>query len=558
MAKVTIETARKLIKQKYVQSDYLADFADLLTCFGGDSELVGNIEFAKTCSVPDYGDGILRFSDPSPQLVEAGKTNVIRSASILAMSRFFSQFIEPTYKTQHEWTANVRASYFRSCYQGLDNPELSFDEDARHGYIEMDLLGVGPIVHGLAASPTDGYNTATARHISKLQFLYDTNQTTPRKSRWVAFWEYLDIHEAIEVYGSKVRSAVKKNTQYMGGSKSAGSVALEPKEYVRILTFMSTGFGVDSTPTRIVWVGSIESDPIIYEELPYERLPVTFGTGVIAPKLRKPMGRARLQLSTHLGLMEFEREFRNILNYHTIDLVNEAVFNEKAQEAIENGERFIYSTFSDIENKMPHVRIESQPITQELIAYRQQLLEENNRASGLTDMDFGNLPSQNQTAAAINLMAASAKANQSLARESSSRYARDLVMNHEYVAYLGDRSYRVLDVDDVNLPINVPGEPRSDIQHYLEEKAEISVGKDSLTIEEDTLEQLAKAENLKEIWAIGAQHIDPYAFLKVYIKARGFDPADLDLQNAADMAEQHIINAENGGGVGLPAFGLNT
>lgn len=536
-----VDVVRNRIKSNYLPSQYQRWYIYLCEAFGVESQRIQ--DFQRKCGRDDYGDGLLWFPDISDTWIKSGSADMIKAATMIAMSRLLGKDPEPEYVGVSRMTAEVRKAFFLDNYHGYEDSTEGFGTDAKDAFVDMDTLGSGVVEFGHVDDVFSKERRSDGKYNSRLQWMTDRFVRSPIQSSWYASWEYLEYGIVKAAYGEKAVQHARMVLESGDGYKPK----IDP-EYVRVLTYYDIGYA-GGKPTKMTFIGSIETSPIIEDNI-FNRIPCAFGVGFTAPHKRYADGRIRNQLSTQDAMRAIFDHIKDTLGYPSIDLVDDEVFEADEWENVINGARRAKVKFNDLNDKKPWERIPGMEIAQTALTWYEMVNKQYNMDSGLAEFDRANTVSKGRSASEMMIMDSRLKMNQALSVSHTMLFLRRLVIRSEQCALAGDYHPRTLSIRNTPMRINVKGEPNSWIGEWLDEPAKILISQESLTADEDHITRMARVENLMRLGqGLETGAIDSDWWWREFVEAMGFDSEQALRKQGAPGAMDAVMQMMAGGGV---------
>jgi hypothetical protein len=462
------------------------------------------------------------FADLTPTMSEVGTSKRILNTQFITLSRVMYSDPEPEFPDVDKITGQIRQSFYQARATGEEYGDGDWATQFNAAFMDGDGVGTGVVQLGLKTNPKTGFRKLTAQHVPILQTLWDRNERSISRARWIAFLHYIPMDVAEAQFGKRFAT---ENRHEM---KESGSE--EPIECVRILDYWDIGHG-KGEPTHAFIVDDLDGEVIEIEENPYGCLPCAFYEHLLIPGMRRAVGRIPLLMAGQEALNQAERYMREAMKRPGFTMVGAELFEESDFERVINGEGGIIRTKRPLAaGELIAQFVPGEEVSQTTLAYMQLLEKDFTANAGVTEFDRGSNPDQARTLGENQLVDERSKVQASWSALQAAKMHRRAVEVGLKIAAIGDNDPVMLAVDGNTVPINDPSDTRLSIANFLAEPSRVIVSVESLAKNDMLREQQMATQKLMGLQPLVGQTIDPIWWTDELLKANGYDPAEAKLE----------------------------
>lgn len=471
------------------------------------------------------------------RIQEVGTSHRILSTQFITLSRIMRADPEPESPEVDKWTGEVRKQFFLARARGTGNADGEWMDQHTNVFLDGDGLGCGVALIGLKVNPNTKKNYVDIRHVPITQVLWDRNERSLSRARWVCVMHYLALDLAEALYGAEI---VKQYSRDLWQNQSE-----EPVHVVRIFEYYDLGFG-KGEPTRAIIPGDLDQTPIEVTKNVFQCLPIAFYEHLLRPGMRRPTGRIAMLLAGQESLNECERSMRAEMRRVGFDMLAADLINVTDIGRINDGESGVVARMDRMLNpgEVPFIRIPGAELTQTTLAYKEDQEKEFVANSGVTELDRGSFSNSERTLGENQLVDQRSKTQSNWSVLQLARYYRRLCEKVFKIAAIGDTDPVTLDIFGTNVTLN-SGDPNSAVETWMEEPSKIVISEDSLLKGDLTSERMAAVQQLQPLLPFVGQGVDPGWFIPEMIEALGFDPKEA-MGQAGQMALQQAQQPQPG------------
>ena len=535
MAKLTSkEDIKQLLLEAYDPEYYAQLYRQMCYAFGEKWR-------GRVTGVTDEGDFPI-FPDIVVRFLEIGQSRKIFTSQYIGLSKIMYMTPKPEFPQLDKFTAETVAQFY---LKRANSPYGKWGDELDFAFMEGDGLGIGWVQIGAKTNPNTGYQYVSLRHSPTVQTLWSRHARNPGSTDWICFVHHYPKHEAFRLFGEKnCKDHVRDMWDNFGSHKL---------EIVRIFEYYD--IGITGAPTRAIIPGMMTNPPIRYEKNPYPCIPAAHMLHVVAPGMRRPIGRIALQMQDQEALNDVERYLRKVLKSPSFDIVDVTMLDTDDLRRVSAGDQNVkVKMTSNKANAVPYYRIPSAEAANTILALKEMYETNISQSSGTTDFDRGTQPSKTRTLGENMMVREDGQVQSGRTERQAAELHRSTCEKVLKIANVIDRDPLMLDIFGYNVPINEPSEPMSYIQNFLAEESEVIV--DEAAIQKKDLMR-ERAQRLQELQVltpfVGPGMVSPQWFIEEHIKAIGEDPKVVIDQSAVGGAMQQGMMQQP---VGTPTEGV--
>jgi hypothetical protein len=464
------------------------------------------------------------FPDLTPTMAEVGTSKRILNTQFITLSRVMYSDPEPEFLGVDKITGKIRQEFYKARSCGEEYGDGDWATQFNSAFMDGDGLGTGVVQIGLKTNPKTGYRRVHARHSPIFQTLWDRNERSIGRARWIAFLQYIPLDVAEAQFGKKF-AADNRHEMTESGTE-------EPIECVRILDYWDIGYG-KGEPTHALIADDLDGEVIQREENPYGCLPVAFYEHLLIPGMRRALGRIPLLMAGQEALNQAERYMREAMKRPGFTMIGAELFEEADFERVVAGEGGLIRTERPInQGEVIAQFVPGEEVSQTTLAYMQMLEKDFTANAGVTEFDRGSNPEQSRTLGENQLVDERSKVQSNWSALQAAKMHRRAVEVAMKVAAVGDNDPVEISLDGVRVTINDPQDSRMSIATWLEEPATVIVDEESLGKSDLMREQAMQTQKLMTLQPLIGQTIDPLWWTDELLKAQGIDPREAKMEPA--------------------------
>ena len=460
-------------------------------------------------------DDIPIYPDVRVTHLAIGQSRRILNASIRTLSRVLSRAPEPKFPQVDEVTNEVRRTFWLANANGNRGVPTRWLQQLQYAFVEGDTLGVGCVKHGLRTHPRSGRQMVDMRHVPVLQTIWDPFEFDPRNSKWAAVASYVPYEVAKNLWGKKKADRHKREWTTTVDSRSA--------QFVRVIEYWDVGYAGDG-PAYCIFVGDLEDGEVGENDLGF--IPLSFCVNYVAPGMRRPIGRAVMQMSSQELINDIEKYLRVTMKRGpAIDIYMEEMFDEAALarwRAGDSSQPLAIKEGMVDDVRKAFTRIGAMDPGQGALALFAIAERQHNDDSNQTEQSRGNALGGRTTAREVSALVSKVNENASLTDQQANEFLVDAVKNTMSAALAGDAHPVSLDIFGSNILFNDPSDPMMDIANWLsEDSGTVLIDLESTSAEDDLLKRQVKKEDLMFLSPLVGVTLDPDTYSEEMLEAIG-------------------------------------
>jgi hypothetical protein len=412
--------------------------------------------------------------DILPNYYEPGQSRRILTNAFLMAAKVCYTEPDPDYPDAPRHKEPILKAFNKVLWKG--RPHLGptkyeeFGEwgaECRKAFLDADGLGTGFVQIGVR----DGWTCI--QHHPLTRVIWDRHRMDVSRARYIAFVHLLSEEEAVNMFGTKMR-------QY---AVSDGSLNNSLRS-VKCIQYFDMGLG-SGKPTEMWRHKSFAGEVLDVSENEYGCIPAAHMDFVHFWGMRRNLGRIDFQIPDQWMRNAYERYMRLVLQRGPgFDAVDTGKMNADDQESFESGEL------------LPAIRFEVPPLgkvgdyiqrfpAHEVPAALYQGIDYLDRndpgQSGISDADRANVTSSPRTLGEIEEVQAGAASAQNWSQREYALFLARVFYKANYIAAKLHTAPTMVSYQGVQVPLNVPGDPRTNLAYYLADNTWPVVNEDALT-----------------------------------------------------------------------------
>lgn len=458
--RTSIETVRSMLMQMR-DPEYYSHL------YGMQCYAVGGSYAAAKHSAMGGGD-FPDYPPIQPEWYKVGQSRRLLNNQALMMMKVCYHDPEPDFPDIPEIHEEVRRSWVKNKWKSHNYGDEDWGYECIRAFLDGDGLGIGAVQIGVKDRRTClQFHPAT-------NVLWDRHQYNPHRSRCAAIIHYLPVEDAVDQFGSDVKA-------YQSAYLNDGS--LNPLPCVKIIEYFDIGIG-KSEPTHCFIAQGIQGPVLDHVSNDFGCIPISFYTHWHPYILKRPLGRIDLQLSSQEMRNSLERYIKGVLERGSgFDLLNTVGMNEQDLCDLLEGVllpviKYDGDDSATMQGKVN--RIPPQDIPSGVFNFLAMIDRDQNTESGNSDADRSNITSKSRTLGEINQAQAGADIQTAWSQRQFARFLQDVIGKTVKIGAKFETAPSVLDVHGVNYPVNVPTDPNSNLEFWLQEDSRVVVSEDNL------------------------------------------------------------------------------
>lgn len=438
----------------------------------------------------------------------------ILETTLKVRSRVLSTDPIPEFSGIDEVHAEIRQKFWSARAEGDHDSEADWYSEIRQAFVDGDALGVGVLQIGVVTDTKSGEQKVTVRHLPVRQVIWDATEENPRRSRWVAFCDYMDVDEAVQAYGEDhVRPHITR--------LPTGTNGKDP-EIIPVWHYYDVG-SKKSDPTYACVIGDLANNPFKVQKNPFGvMLPVSWMVGELTPGYQRPVGRVAQMLGSQLALNQQLTRLSLISQTNPGFIVIKGTnLDPKQMDLVRQGvPNVVIETEGDI-NGVPAVRVSGGEASSTDLSLLQEHKNELARQGGLSDLDRGTPFSESKTATEVGYIQSGVEQSQSSTVLNTLSFLKETMEKVFIVASLYDRSPVMLNI--LGYPVQINGsDPRSSIDRFLEDPGQLVLTSEALTGQDARVKQAERQHSLEKLLPLAAAgQINRDVWTEEYLKSIG-------------------------------------
>lgn len=456
----------------------------------------------------DYPDIFVRFQ-------EVGRSRKILNSQFISLSKVMYSDPDPQFVGCDQYTAAVRRAFFRARWKGDNWDDGEWADQVQAAYMEGDGLGLGFIQICLRTNKDTGKEQVHIRHSQLINTIVDRHARTPAEYRHITFVHYSSPSDAAAMFGPVAYENVR---QIWDWDQS------RPVDMVRWFEYYDIGFN-GGAPTRAVILNEFANPPHLVEENIFGCLPFAYYLHFYAPGMRHPTGRIAVQMPTQEALNEIERAMRKCLRNPPFTIIDPEQLDRDDLRAVISGDynKFVRWKFKAGEGKVtPATRIPGADVSNTTLSLLKLYDTQFNADSGITDFDRGQNPTSDRTLGENVMVQQNGATQNSWSELQMSKFLRRLVQRVMYVASLYDRDPVRIEIEGKPYIVNLPGNPDSTIDKWMEAPADVTIDAGALRYQDVEYKRQVRMQQLMPLLPlVQAGMIDAKWFTEEIAKALG-------------------------------------
>lgn len=459
---------------------------------------------------PDFGDITVKFQ-------EIGRSRRIINNQLLTLARVMYADPEPEFPQVDKFTAEARKQFYMERYKGQGYGDGYWGSHHVSAFLDADGLGAGFVQLGLRTNRKTGYQHVHASFQPLLLTIWDRHARDPRHARGIIFCKYVALDIAEDIWGYK---KVHSGNHIRKLNDNYESTDLD---VVRVFEYYDLGYGLKGDPTMAVIPSDFGQEPWTREENSFECLPFSAMVSEIVPGQRRPIGRISRQMDNQEMLNQIEKQIKAISKKAGVDIVDMKYLSDEDVKRYNNGDTNILIRMKDAPpGTNPWIRIQAQEAAATLMEMKGSYERLMSESSGVNDFDRGTLSTEKRTATENQLLDKRSSEGGAMVERAAAQFHIMTCEKALHIAKGWDRDPITLDLFGINLPVNVPGNPNSFIDGFLEEPSRIVISPESLKAQDVKAKKAEELALYKE--ALGdlvGTTLDPITYTKAILEKVG-------------------------------------
>jgi hypothetical protein len=391
-------------------------------------------------------------------------------------------------------------------------------------YADWCLWGIGFGLGGMLTKLTadkDGRYHVDKECIEGVNLLFDRHAKNPQDSRFIAYFQYLPVEEAVAAYGSKVKDA---SPHRRGEETLSGALETDEYDVIRLLHYYDRD-------TYCCFVDDHRGALLTLVDNPHGFIPITIMCGRPMPMTRQRPGIVQKMLSHQDALNAIRRADMVAAQSPTIDIISGSFLDKQQMDEIENAEnqvRRVYTNKPIPRDEKPFERIPAVEASATSGLTHERIKEQLSAASGVNEFMRGEVSDGDRTAREVSLVA-----EQSSGRGSSLKntFALCVIRDFEITSEVA-RQFETAPVQmnfkGVGIVLN--GSQDFTSEALFDEYSRVVVNPDDLfgsDAKRQVAEKLANLGQLLSYAGIAPGAVDPNKVVEMILEAQGVDPASI-------------------------------
>lgn len=478
------------------------------------------------------------YPDVQVRRYKVGMGRDILNTAYLSLSRLMSADPMPAYSGIDAMTAEARAQFWLARYKHGGRTGNGFSSGIGSCFMDFDNLGVGFVRVGIEkGKPHEGLATerATVRYSPIHDTVFDASVRDPGEANHAAWREFWPVDLAVDKFGTKVKGKAGVNPEALvkGFVKQRAEWNTDqPHEVVEVVEYWQLERGKEA-PTKVCLIGGIGGEAEYYaEEHDMDLLPLVGFMNVHPPKVHRPMGRIDLMTGTQEQKNQLRGYLRLVLANPPVDLIDPYGVDEDDVRAWRRGdETHVKTTKPMTKDRVYWDRKPGMDAPSTLFQFDQDLDRQLNEDGGTSEIDRGNVLSEQRTLGEVQQVQAASQMNRAWAAKQAAIGFSRVVKVFEEVARRWDTEPAQIDVFGTKVNVNDPMKPESGADQLYFEPAEATIDSQSLTPQDDAVKGARRRAELDAFAPYVGTLVKPEWFIRERLKTIGVkDPEEAMMQ----------------------------
>ena len=462
-------------------------------------------------------DGLPCYPSIRASIEKIGVAKKSLRSAYVAASRLMSSDPAPELTGLDSITTQIWKELWRVRFQNS-----SAAEEFEAAFLEGDCHGVGILQLALETNDATNRQRVTMRHSPILQTLLDPSTKNIRKSRYVAFVNWMPYEDAKAQFGDHVKPEMIRKMSYDVGYYRV------PYDVVSVVEYFDTGYG-KGDPTYAVIIGGSDKNPAIKKRNPFGRiLPMAVFQGFRPHGALRPFGRFYLQRSADEAINALLHQIGQLTTEgRPLRIIDETVVdNQQLREWAQGRRHTVQAKKTMDKSSQPVIDVPGMELPKCVMELLDYFGSDFDEQSGLSEIDRGGTPPQQMTAYQVNEEQNAVSQNKGLLVRSTLEFCKEAMEKFYTIAQLFDKDPFEAVIDGCPVIFNNPSARASWMDKILRLPGRVLVTRDSLTPADADAQLQEKWQKIQMLLSMIPYGIDPSRIVEeaVRVVMPGQDP----------------------------------